>query len=83
MILERYATRFVEAGLAVLTFDFRHFGASEGTPRQLFSLKYQLEDFRAAIEYARSRQEIDPDKIALWSTSGTGGYGRDIVESCV
>jgi alpha/beta superfamily hydrolase len=75
MILEEYAKHFVKAGIAVLTFDFRHFGASEGIPRQLFSFQFQLEDLQAAIAYARNRKEIDPDKIAVWSTSGSGGYG--------
>jgi fermentation-respiration switch protein FrsA (DUF1100 family) len=75
MLLESYAIRFVEAGMAVLTFDYRHFGESEGTPRQLFMISYQLEDYSAAIEYARSLKEIDPDRIALWGTSASGGYG--------
>jgi fermentation-respiration switch protein FrsA (DUF1100 family) len=74
-LLEPYAVRFVEAGLAVLTYDYRHFGESEGEPRQNFDVLFQLDDFRAAIKYARSRTEIDPEKIALWSTSAAGGYG--------
>ena len=76
MILEKYALRFVEAGMAVLTYDYRHFGASEGEPRQLFSIANQLEDLEAAITYVRNqKEEINPDKIALWGTSAAGGYG--------
>ena len=75
MILESYALRFVEAGMAVLTFDYRYFGESEGEPRQLFMISYQLEDYKAAVEYARNLKEIDSDKIALWGTSASGGYG--------
>lgn len=74
-ILENYAVRFVEAGFAVQTYDYRYFGDSEGEPRQNFDVSFQLDDLRAAIEYARSRDEIDPEKIALWSTSAAGGYG--------
>lgn len=74
-ILERYAVRFVEAGYAVLTYDYRHFGDSEGMPRQLFATATQLDDLRAAIVYARSRYEIDAEKIVLWGTSASGGYG--------
>jgi pimeloyl-ACP methyl ester carboxylesterase len=74
-ILERYAKRFVEAGYAVLTYDYRHFGDSEGLPRQLFATTTQLDDLRAAIEYARSRREIDAGNILLWGTSASGGYG--------
>jgi dienelactone hydrolase len=75
MLLERYAIRYQEAGFAVLTFDYRHFGESEGEPRQLVWIPYQLEDYSAAIDYARGLHEIDPARIALWGTSASGGYG--------
>ncbi len=74
-ILEKYALRFIDAGMAVLTYDYRHFGDSDGEPRQLYDVSYQLEDLRAAVAYARGRNEIDPEKIVLWSTSAAGGYG--------
>ena len=32
--LDAYAERFAGAGLAALVFDYRHFGASAGEPRQ-------------------------------------------------
>jgi dienelactone hydrolase len=75
MLLEHYAVRYTEVGFAVLTFDYRHFGKSGGEPRQLMLIPLQLEDFRAAIEYARSLKEIDPAKIVLWGASASGGYG--------
>jgi uncharacterized protein len=74
-LLEPYAVRFVEAGLAVLTYDYRHFGESEGEPRQVYDVLCQLDDLRAAIDYVRGRDEIDAEKIVLWSTSAAGGYG--------
>jgi fermentation-respiration switch protein FrsA (DUF1100 family) len=74
ILLERYAIRYQEAGFAVLSFDYRHFGASEGEPRQLIWIPYQLEDYAAAIKYARSLEEIDPTRIALWGTSLSGGH---------
>jgi uncharacterized protein len=77
-LLEPYAVRFVEAGLAVLTYDYRHFGESEGEPRQVYDVLSQLDDLRAAIIFARSRDEIDAEKIVLWSTSAAGGYGLAI-----
>lgn len=75
MISESYALRFVEAKMAVLTYDYRYFGASDGEPRQLFSIGNQLEDLKAAINYVRNRKEINPDQIGLWGTSAAGGYG--------
>lgn len=74
MGLERYAVRFQRAGYAVLVFDYRHFGTSGGEPRQLIWIPSQLEDWTAAIAYARGRREIDPEKIALWGTSLSGGH---------
>ena len=74
MILEPYALRYLEAGFAVLMFDYRHFGESDGEPRQLLWIPYQLEDYSAAIEYARDLKEIDPARIALWGTSMSGGH---------
>jgi pimeloyl-ACP methyl ester carboxylesterase len=67
--LESYARQFAEAGLAVLTFDYRHFGRSEGEPRQLVDCGRQLQDWRAAVELARSLPVVDDQRIALWGSS--------------
>lgn len=72
--LDAYADRFADAGLACLVFDYRHFGASEGEPRQLLDVERQLADWAAAIDFARSVPEIDPERIALWGTSFSGGH---------
>lgn len=72
--LDAYAERFAQAGLAVLLFDYRHFGASEGAPRQLLSIARQLEDWRAAVAHARLLEGIDPKRIALWGSSFSGGH---------
>lgn len=74
MALDSYATRFQQAGMAVLAFDYRYLGESDGQPRQLIWIPYQLQDYAAAIEYARGLKEINPDKIALWGTSLSGGH---------
>lgn len=42
--LDHFAERFAAAGLSVLLFDYRHFGASEGQPRQLLDVRRQLAD---------------------------------------
>jgi len=73
--LQPFALRFVEEGLAVLTYDYLHFGDSAGQPRQHLSLNQQVEDCRRAIAYVRSLPEIDPGRVAIWSTSSAGGYG--------
>lgn len=72
--LDAYAERFSDAGLAALVFDYRHFGASEGEPRQLLDIRRQLADWAAAIAYARSLEGVDPERIALWGSSFSGGH---------
>lgn len=72
--LDAYAARFSDAGLAALVFDYRHFGASEGQPRQLLDIDRQVADWASAITYARALEGVDPDRIALWGTSFSGGH---------
>ena len=72
--LDAYAERFARAGLTALVFDYRYFGDSEGEPRQLLDIRRQLEDWRAAIAYARTLEGVDPARIAIWGTSFSGGH---------
>jgi pimeloyl-ACP methyl ester carboxylesterase len=74
MGLDAYAERFVANGYSALVFDYRHFGASDGTPRQLLDIGRQLEDWRAAVAYARSLPGIDPARVALFGSSFGGGH---------
>ncbi|CAB4942416.1 unannotated protein [freshwater metagenome] len=72
--LPAFAERFAEAGMAALVFDYRHFGASGGHPRQLLDVGRQHDDYRAAVAYARGLDGIDPERIALWGSSFSGGH---------
>jgi len=72
--LPGYAEAFRDAGLAVVVFDYRHFGASTGEPRQLLDIGRQHEDYRAVITWARQLDGIDPDRIVLWGSSFSGGH---------
>jgi pimeloyl-ACP methyl ester carboxylesterase len=69
-----FAERFAAAGLAALVFDYRHFGDSEGMPRQLLDFRLQQEDYRSAVAYARSREEVDAARVAVWGTSFSGAH---------
>lgn len=73
MHLEQYAERFNAAGLATLIFDYRHFGASDGEPRNLLDPKREIEDFHAALRTVRALPGVDTDRIAVWGTSFGGG----------
>jgi hypothetical protein len=69
-----YAEPFAAAGMAVLVFDYRGWGASDGQPRQVIDIGGQLDDWRAAIGFARSLDGVDPERIALWGSSLSGGH---------
>src|SRR3954451_3026261 len=69
-----YAERFAAAGIAALVFDYRHFGASEGEPRQLLDVKAQVADWASALTWVRAREDLDSDRLALWGSSFSGGH---------
>lgn len=71
------AERFAQAGFAVLVFDYRNFGDSDGQPRQVLDLPKQYQDWDAAIEQARHIDGIDPRRLVLWGTSFSGGHVID------
>ncbi len=70
--LEPFAERFAEAGIDVLAFDYRGFGASDGEPRQTISLERQIADFHSAIAAAQDLPGVD--RVALWGASMSGGH---------
>ena len=71
---DRLARRLHEAGFTVLAFDYRRFGESGGTPRQVVRYREQLADWRAAIDFAGTLPGVDPAKIAAWGYSLSSGH---------
>jgi uncharacterized protein len=74
MYLDKFAEAFAEAGLAVLVFDNRNFGASDGEPRQEIDPWRQVRDYRDAITHAETLAETDPNRIGIWGSSYSGGH---------
>lgn len=72
--LEPYALKFAGRGMAVLLFDYRGFGESEGEPRYLINPWRHLADWEAALTYVRGLEEVDSSRVALWGTSYSGGH---------
>lgn len=72
--LSGYAESFCQAGYAVVVFDYRYFGASTGEPRQLLDIAAQQDDYRSVVAWARRAEGVDPDRIALWGSSFSGGH---------
>jgi pimeloyl-ACP methyl ester carboxylesterase len=69
MTADRYADVFMDAGFAVLLFDHRNFGISDGEPRQQINKWVQARGYRDAMNFLAPRPEIDADRIALWGDS--------------
>jgi dipeptidyl aminopeptidase/acylaminoacyl peptidase len=67
-----YHEAFTSAGFAVLIFDYRGFGESDGD-RGMLSLAWQVQDWRNAVAYMRGRPDMDPDRFGLFGSGGTGG----------
>lgn len=72
--IEPFAQAFAAAGAHVLLFDYRHFGASGGHPRQLLSVARQRADYRAVIAHARTLPGVDPERVVAWGVSLSGGH---------
>lgn len=74
LYLDAYAQAFAAAGLAVLVFDHRNFGASQGTPRQEADPVAQVRDYRHAITFAQQLEDVDAERIGVWGSSYSGGH---------
>jgi hypothetical protein len=74
MYLDAFAEVFAQAGLGVLVFDHRNFGASSGEPRQEIDPWQQVRDYRNAISYAMTIPSVDAARIGIWGSSYSGGH---------
>lgn len=74
MYLDHYAEASAQAGLAVLVYDNRNFGTSGGEPRQEIDPWAQVRDYRHAITYAQALPDVDPNRMAVWGSSYSGGH---------
>ena len=74
MYLDRYAEVFSAAGLAVLVFDNRNFGASDGEPRDEIDPWQQVRDYRHAITWLGRQPHINRERIGAWGSSYSGGH---------
>jgi pimeloyl-ACP methyl ester carboxylesterase len=68
-----YAEACAARGIAALAIDYRHFGSSDGEPRQHVDSWAQIEDLRNGLSYLETRSEIDPQRLGAWGISFGGG----------
>ncbi len=73
MVLDRYAEVLCDGGMAVLVYDHRNLGDSDGEPRQKINPWAQARDYRHAITWLSEQPEADADRIAIWGSSYSGG----------
>jgi fermentation-respiration switch protein FrsA (DUF1100 family) len=71
---DRFARRFGEAGFSVLAFEYRRLGESGGQPRLVVRIADEIADWQAAIGCATALPGVDPDRIAIWGFSASGGH---------
>lgn len=73
-----FAERFAAAGADVLVFDYRGYGASDGTDdpdlaQDVHHGRHRA-DYHAAIRHARTLPGVDRERIVLWGSSYSGGH---------
>jgi len=61
----RYVDWLVQRGFNLFVFDYRGYGASEGSPDS----KGVFEDSLAALDYVRARPDVDPARLLVFGQS--------------
>ena len=72
MVADRYAEVFCRGGFAVVLYDHRNLGISDGEPRQQLNRWTQARGYRDAIDFVFTLSQIDTSKVGLWGDSMSG-----------
>ncbi len=74
MHLDDFADHFAAEGLNVLVYDNRCLGDSDGSPRGEIDPWQQIRDYRDAITFASTLEEVDAGRIGIWGSSYSGAH---------
>lgn len=69
MTADKYAERFRESGIAVILYDHRNLGISDGEPRQEINFWVQARGYIDCVDFVSTQSDIDSTKIAIWGAS--------------
>lgn len=69
MTADKYAERFRAAGYAVLLYDHRNLGVSDGEPRQEINFWIQSRGYIDGIDFVSTQPKIETTKIIVWGAS--------------
>jgi pimeloyl-ACP methyl ester carboxylesterase len=73
MTIDKYAEAFYAAGFAVLLYDHRGFGASDGNPPRQVNPWVQARGYLDAVAFLSKLDGVDPDRISVWGDSLSAG----------
>lgn len=76
-----YAAQLAALGYTVLTFDFRGFGGSEGTPRQTEMPLRKIADIVAATRFLRSLACVRGDRVGYLAVCASAMYAAAAIEA--
>lgn len=69
---DEYASLLAKDGFVTLTFDFRGWGESEGTPREFEDHVRKTEDIRAAVDFLAGHANVSDDISGLGVCASAG-----------
>jgi pimeloyl-ACP methyl ester carboxylesterase len=72
MTIDKYAEALQSAGFAVLLYDHRGFGASDGYPSREVNPWVQTRGYLDATEFVMSLPQVDKSRVAVWGDSFSG-----------
>jgi hypothetical protein len=74
IVLPHIARIVNEKNVQFLGFDYAGFGESSGQRRQHLDPWGQISDYRNALTYVESRDDVDSDKLGVFGISYSGGH---------
>ena len=72
MVADKYAEVFYNRGFAVLLYDHRNLGISDGEPRAEINRWTQARGYRDAVNFIITLPEVDKNRIGIWGDSMSG-----------